>query len=139
MSTLARTTDGERDPIRVLVVDDEAPAAELAEAALERVAEGLDVETATDPAAALERLADGGYDCLVSDYHMPGIDGLEVCRAARTRRPEVACVLFTSDGRLAGPAREAGVGFQEKRGRRGQFEALAALIQRRVAGKRPRR
>jgi len=81
-------------PLRVLVVDDEAPA--LAELAWllrqdERIAE---VVTATGAAEALRRLEEHDIDVVFSDIKMPGLDGLDLARvlARFTRRPQVVFV-----------------------------------------------
>ncbi len=80
--------------LRVLVVDDEAPA--LAELAWllrqdERIAE---VVTATGAAEALRRLEEHEIDVVFSDIKMPGLDGLDLARvlARFIRRPQVVFV-----------------------------------------------
>ena len=67
---------------RVLVVDDEAPIIELVRGYLE--AEGMDVITAADGPSAVERIHDRSPDVVVLDVNLPGFDGFEVLRRART-------------------------------------------------------
>lgn len=65
----------------VLVVDDEAVARTMAAGALR--AAGYDVVTATDGAEALAILEQRRCRIVVSDWQMPGLDGLALCRAIR--------------------------------------------------------
>jgi DNA-binding NtrC family response regulator len=64
--------------IRVLVADDETNLRELLVRELGR--KGHDVEGVADGEAALERLAEGGYDVVVLDMKMPRREGIEVLR-----------------------------------------------------------
>ena len=66
---------------RVLVVDDEPAIVTLLCDFLD--AEGFDVLTAQDGAAALAVLARGAVDCVVLDIMMPGPSGFDVCRQIR--------------------------------------------------------
>ncbi|MFD5234614.1 response regulator transcription factor [Streptomyces qaidamensis] len=77
--------------VRVLVVDDEPDLTEVLGVALR--AEGWEVRSAGDGAAALEA-ADGFCpDAVVLDWMLPDVDGLQVLHALRGRLPQV-CVLF---------------------------------------------
>jgi DNA-binding response OmpR family regulator len=67
---------------RVLVVDDEPAIGTLLCDFLN--AEGFDVLTARDGAAALAILARESVDCVVLDIMMPGPSGFDVCRQIRT-------------------------------------------------------
>jgi DNA-binding response OmpR family regulator len=67
---------------RVLVVDDEPAIVTLLCDFLD--AEGFDVLTAQDGAAALSVLARGPVDCVVLDIMMPGPSGFDICRQIRT-------------------------------------------------------
>jgi DNA-binding response OmpR family regulator len=67
---------------RVLVVDDEEPLARLVATYLER--DGFEVEIAVDGPAAIEVARHFDPDVIVLDLGLPGVDGLEVCRAVRT-------------------------------------------------------
>lgn len=70
------------DPVRILVVDDEPPILELVRGYFER--EGWEVTTAEDGRAGLESARRVAPDVVVLDLMLPGIDGIEVCRALRT-------------------------------------------------------
>lgn len=74
-------------PISVLVVDEDAAVLDLTATFLERVDPDLEVLTEADPAAAIERVAEGTVDCVVSDYRMPDMDGLELYEAMVAERP----------------------------------------------------
>jgi excisionase family DNA binding protein len=78
---------------RVLVVDDEASIRDLLSKTL-ALAE-YDVDLAPDGRAALERLRIAGYDLLITDLKMPGIDGLTVIREARRMKSDLPVVIIT--------------------------------------------
>lgn len=78
---------------RVLLVDDQQ---DILDAVSEMIsALGHRVETALSGAAALERLAEGRYDLLLTDLGMPGMDGRELARRAVAARPGLRAALFT--------------------------------------------
>jgi len=101
--------DESTDEIRVLHVDDDGEFLATASERLERADDGLSVTTEDDPGAALGRLAD--VDCIVSDYQMPGIDGLRLFEAVRDEQPDLPFILFTGEGseEIAAEAVSAGV------------------------------
>lgn len=67
---------------RVLIVEDDAHIAELLRLHLHD--EGFEVVHAADGNEGLRLLEGGGWDALVLDLMLPGVDGLEICRRART-------------------------------------------------------
>ena len=69
-------------PVRVLVVDDEAPIVELVRGYLTR--EGYVVVSAGDGPAALAAARETDVDVVILDVMLPGLDGIEVCRQLRT-------------------------------------------------------
>jgi two-component system LytT family response regulator len=69
-------------PLRVLVVDDEAPARAALCHLLGRDAEIQVVGVCGDGSAALEALAASAPEIVFLDVRMPGLDGFEVLRAA---------------------------------------------------------
>jgi len=68
-------------PKRVLIVEDDAHIADLLRLHLRD--EGYAVEHAADGDTGLRLLESGGWDALVLDLMLPGVDGLEICRRAR--------------------------------------------------------
>jgi len=68
----------------ILVVDDEPAIADLVEIHL--LAEGYRVRKADNGADALRIVAEEHPDLVILDIMMPGMDGLEVCRAIRRDR-----------------------------------------------------
>lgn len=68
-------------PRRVLVVEDDAHIADLLTLHLRD--EGLEVVHCARGDDGLQQLERGGWDALVLDIMLPGVDGLEICRRAR--------------------------------------------------------
>lgn len=83
-------------PRRILVVDDSITTRTLEASVL--TASGYDVTTAVDGMDGWRLLQEGGFDLVVSDVQMPGMDGLEFCKRIRST-PAVAStpvILVTS-------------------------------------------
>jgi two-component system KDP operon response regulator KdpE len=80
---------------RVLVLDDEPQITRVLRAALS--AQGYDVRTANDPEEALRVFDDWAPDLMITDLMMPGMTGVEVCRAIRARAATPILVLSVRD------------------------------------------
>ena len=80
---------------RVLVIDDEPQITRVLRAAL--TAQGYDVRTANDPEEALRVFHDWPPDLVVTDLVMPGLSGVEVCRAIRSSVSTPIVVLSVRD------------------------------------------
>jgi two-component system alkaline phosphatase synthesis response regulator PhoP len=78
---------------RVLVVDDDAKTVELVKLYLNR--DGYRVLTAGDGIEALRLAREGHPDLIVLDIMLPGLDGLEVCRALRAES-DVPIIMLTA-------------------------------------------
>jgi len=107
------------DRIDVLHVDDDPAVLDLTAAFLDRELDGVDVTGLTEPEAALDRLDAERFDCVVSDYDMPGTNGLEFFEAVRADHPRIPFVLYTGKGseEIASQALNAGVtGYFQKGG-----------------------
>ncbi|MFB6193643.1 MAG: ATP-binding protein [Halobaculum sp.] len=129
------------DEIRVLHVDDDEAFLDVAAAALERADTELAVTTETDPDRAVERVADERIDCVVSDYDMPGTDGLALFEAVREVAPELPFVLFTGKGseEIAAEAVSAGVtDYLQKAVGTDQFTVLSNRVRNAVERARAR-
>ena len=84
-----------------------------------------------DPTAAVDRLAAERFDCVVSDFEMPRMDGLALLERVRERDRDLPFVLFTGKGseEIAAEAIEAGVDSYLRKGRdASQFVVLAQRI-----------
>ena len=82
-------------PGRILVIDDEPQITRVLRASL--IAQGFDVRTANDPAEGLEVFRDWPPDLLITDLMMPGMSGVEVCRAVRSKGSTPILVLSVRD------------------------------------------
>jgi len=78
---------------KILIVDDEEKIARVLKAYLEQT--GFQVLTAYDGKAALERFQRDRPDFLILDLNLPGMDGLDVCRAVR-RQSNVPILMLTA-------------------------------------------
>ena len=121
--------------IRVLVVDEDQDVLGLTEAFLERESDAIAVETEQSAREALDRIADGDFDCVVSDYRMPGMDGMDLFEAVRDEDPSLPFVLFSAavDESTATEAEDAGVtAFVEKGIGTDHYSEIAATIENQV-------
>ncbi|MDG5757920.1 bacterio-opsin activator domain-containing protein [Natronococcus sp. A-GB1] len=129
-------------PVRLLYVDPDREAAATMASALE--ASGpIDVTMATGAGDALERLTDGGFDCLVTDTDLPGRDGVDLLEAVRERRSDLPVVLLvrTADDATVDRARTAGATdvLRKEDATRGRWLAsrIASLVDERDLGIAP--
>ncbi len=78
---------------RILIVDDE----EIVIRSCARILgdDRYEVESVTSGMEALRRFDDNGYDVVVLDIMMPGIDGLEVLQHVKERHPDVDVIMMT--------------------------------------------
>jgi len=81
--------------LRVLIVDDDARLFELLESYLAQ--NGIGVESARDGQAGLRALERGGFDAVLLDIMMPGMDGLSVLRKIRESL-DVPVLMLTAKG-----------------------------------------
>ncbi len=123
--------------IDILHIEDDPRFADLVATFLERERESFAVHTETDPQNALTTIRDGDitFDCIVSDYDMPGLNGLEVLHHVREENPDLPFILFTGKGseEIASEAITAGVTeYLQKGGGTEQYQILANRIQNAV-------
>ena len=129
------------DSIDVLHVDDDPEFAELVATFLDRESDRIAVETAIGADAALDAL-DGGVDCVVADYDMPGTNGIELLETVRSTHPDLPYILYTGKGseEIASEAISAGVtDYLQKGGGTGQYAVLANRITNAVDARRSER
>ena len=97
---------------RILVVDDDEDVLDSMGAILRVTIDGAEVETATSGPQALEAMRRRKPDALVTDYRMPGMDGLELAQRAQAARPGMPIIMVTAynDRELESQAHAKGIG-----------------------------
>src|SRR5436305_4922594 len=84
------------EPLRVLVIDDEAAHADVIGEGLERV--GYDCTVATSGQQGAKKIDAEQFDVILTDLKMAGVDGMEIVRKARARQPEAKVIVITGFG-----------------------------------------
>jgi PAS domain S-box-containing protein len=127
------------ESVRLLHVDDDPALTELTATYLEREDERIRVTTATGPDEGLDVLTADDIDCVISDYNMPGTNGIEFLEAVRRVYPDLPFILFTGRGseEIASEAISAGVSDYLQRG--GGADKYALLANRGVNAVQKRR
>ncbi|HZN85841.1 MAG TPA: response regulator [Burkholderiales bacterium] len=83
---------------RLLVVDDEILQLDALSQVLRE--EGYEVRACTQPHEALQALREGGFDVLLCDLNMPGMDGIALTREALAIDADLVPVLMTGQGSI---------------------------------------
>lgn len=90
--------------MRLLIIDDDVELCGLLKEFLQR--EGFAVECAHDGISGLEHAKQGGYDLIILDVMLPGLNGFDVCRQLRQAGLKIPVLMLTArDGvedRVAG-------------------------------------
>ena len=83
---------------RLLLVEDEPG---LVMTLTDRLmAEGYDVENATDAPSGLEMATSGSFDAILLDVMLPGGNGVDVCRTLRQRGLQTPILMLTAKGQV---------------------------------------
>ncbi len=84
----------------ILFVDDHEVLARLSCEILEM--QGYRAVSAYNAADALQKFDQESFDILVTDFRMEGMNGLELARKVRAKRPEVPVIIVTGYGPVDG-------------------------------------
>ncbi len=79
--------------MKILLIEDDKLTRITLRDALAKV--GHQVATAADGGQGLEAFARGGFEVVVTDLRLPGVDGLEILAGVKAAEPEVAVILIT--------------------------------------------
>lgn len=120
---------GQFGTVQILHVDDDPALGNLvADFLTQNNGSNYNVISETDSIAAQEIINERGdsIDCIISDYDMPEIDGLELLEFVRERYPDLPFILFTGKGseEIASQAVNAGVTGYLQKGGPDQLERL---------------
>ena len=78
---------------KILLVDDEKDFLDVMSERIE--ARGMQVTTAESAVNALKQVESGGFDAIILDLMMPGMDGLETLKAIKKKNPDLQVILLT--------------------------------------------
>jgi phosphoserine phosphatase RsbU/P len=84
--------------MKILALEDQKVAAMLLSALLKAM--GHEVEMVADGASAWSKLVEGGHRVVVSDWHMTGLDGLDLCRMIRKRGGDYVYFILISSQKI---------------------------------------
>ena len=79
----------------ILVIDDDACFCELL--SLYFMAKGFDVIAARTASQAELLVQDGRFDLMILDWHLNGVDALDLLNRCKTRYPKIPVIIFTGD------------------------------------------
>ena len=80
----------------ILIVDDEKSILFSLKAALAK--EGYSVRTSESPQDAIKLVEPGTFQVIISDFNMPGMNGVELLKRVKQIDPEVVFILMTAYG-----------------------------------------
>ena len=121
-------------PLRILHVDDEENQLEFTKLFLEQLEKDIQVESVKDPQEALRLQEQNNYDCIVSDYKMMSMNGIELAQKVR-EKSDVPFILYTGQGseEVAEAAFSAGVDdYMRKESEPTHYQVLAKRIKHTV-------
>lgn len=102
---------------------------------MERENPDFTVDTAESVTEALDMLSSGCYDCVVSDYDMPEMDGLDLLESIRDLQSDIPFILYTGKGseEVASEAITAGVtDYLQKESGTSQYQVLTNRVENAV-------
>lgn len=82
---------------QILIVDDYLAMTELTACSLTLLNKYYTIDQTTKSEEAIHKIKETAYDLLITDYHMPIINGLELAQYVRQVLPKTKIVLMSSD------------------------------------------
>ena len=82
---------------KILIIDDEPDMLKLLSIIL-REKTPYEISTTNNPLEALELIKNGGFDLVISDLKMPGLDGIEIIEAVKRLDEDTPVVIITAYG-----------------------------------------
>jgi PAS domain S-box-containing protein len=90
-------SSSDQNDYQVLHVDDNTDHLEITWMHIEDIVSSIEVTGATTPKAALKLLEEQIFDCIIMDYKMPEMDGIELARRIR-ETSDVPIIIYTGQG-----------------------------------------
>lgn len=118
--------------MKVLFVDDEQDVLQQAKIFLNKEDERLEIDTANSARKALEMLKEGGYEAVIADYKMSGMNGTDLLREFRRVYKKKPFIVLTGKGNEKAAMDALNLGadryLQKKEDPRTQYQELADII-----------
>lgn len=117
-------------PLRVLHVDDDQNQLLFTKIFLQECDPEIMIESVSDPFAVVDALSGDEFDCVISDYQMDEMDGIDLTRRVR-RESDVPIIIYTGRGseEVEEVARAAGAdGYVQKDTDPSHYKGLYAQI-----------
>ena len=89
--------DGHKE-INLMLIDDDKQFLDLNQAMLERTGEQFEIKATTEQEEVIDEVESGWVDAVVSDYDMPGRNGVELLQDVREINGELPYMLLTGRG-----------------------------------------
>jgi len=89
----APSPESSRPQPRILVVDDEPHVVQIFQDLLAQ--RGYEVDSSSNGDDAIVKVTTGSFDLVLTDINLPGVDGLEVVRAAKAADKDTCVILIT--------------------------------------------
>ncbi len=86
-------------PERILIVDDEPDMLVLLSMIIKGRTE-YEVVTTSNPVEALQWIKKDGFDLVITDLKMPGVDGMAILKGIRDRNSDIPVIMITAYGTI---------------------------------------
>jgi sigma-B regulation protein RsbU (phosphoserine phosphatase) len=90
--------------MKIIAIEDQPVASMLLMSTLRML--GHEAELVNDGGTAWDRIVQGGYRVVVSDWRMPGVDGLDLCRMVRKRGGDYVYFILISSAKANKASRD---------------------------------
>jgi len=84
--------------LSVLIVDDEPEVSELIARRIKKEASGISITIVENGLKCMEHLESNQVDCILSDYQMPGMDGMKLLETLRSQGNTTPFIFITAQG-----------------------------------------
>lgn len=85
-------------PKSILIVDDDPSVLFMLSASLEKLSDLYSVDTCGNAKEALEKFRQRQYTLMITDYQMPGMNGLDLAQAVQAISPQTHILMLTAHG-----------------------------------------
>ena len=102
--------DFPKKEVRIIHIDDEAPTLEITKTFLEKENSRFNIYSYKDPENFMKEVKKGNYDCILTDYLMPTINGIDLANKIRLFS-DIPIIMYTGHGseEVASKAINAGI------------------------------